>query len=390
MFREFAELKHVSGFKKTILPLSIAFFFYTFGWGVVSPMFSIFINDVTNNLFLTGVILSLTTMMGIFLNLPFGVFGSRLKIKRILQVSLVVYAIIAVLYPMAGSILPLIFISIVRGVSSSFLWLTSWSYVFYYTHRKDKGEETGFFSSMNDLASAVSPILGGAIVLLAFFGPFYVLSATSIAALVIITFFIKENPVPVKAPLKTQFRALAHHMKNKHFIKTVLIILIFYALINVYYSFIAVFLNGEGISIFFIGVLLTISLLFTVLMEVPIGNLIDKYGVRKILSLGVIFSALTGIALVLSENIIYLVFVLSAFTLSYTIIFIAVYSRMDDIIKAKKVAMTGAIATFKDAGYTIGPLLAGLVMLPIGIKTTFLLVAIAFIALLPITLSLKD
>ena len=390
MFKEFIELRHVRGFKTAVLPLSIAFFVYTFGWGITSPMFSIFINNITGSLFLTGVVLSLTTMMGIFLNFPLGILEGRLKIKRVLQAMLLIYVAIALLYPTAGSLVPLLALSIVRGVASSFLWLTSWSYIFYYTRRKEKGKETGFFSSMNDLASALSPLLGGFAVALSFFAPFYILAATSLAAFLIITFFIKENPKPKVYSFKKQFQTLRRRIKDKAFVKTILMIFVFYALINVYYSFVSVLLNGEGVSIFFIGVLLTVSLLITALLEVTIGNLIDRHGLRKVLSLAVIAAAVTGFSIVLSQSVVYLLLAITLFTISYTIIFIGLYSRMEDIIRADKAAMTGAIATFKDAGYTIGPLLAGMVMLPLGIKETFMLVSGMFLLLLPITLSLKD
>ncbi len=390
MFKEFADLKHVRGFKGAIFPLSIAFFIYTFGWGITAPMFSIFVNNVTGNLFLTGVILSITTMMGVFLNFPFGLLESKLNIKRVLQITLLVYSVMALLYPFANNVISLLSISIIRGIASSFLWLTSWSYIFYYAKSKAKGKETGFFSSMNDFASAISPVLGGAVAILSFFLPFYLLSATSFVSFIIISRYIKEKPKSVSTSLKKQIHTLSRYIENKHFIKTILVVVAFYAIINVYYSFIAVFLNLEGISIFLIGVLLTISLLITVVLEVPIGNLIDKHGIRKMLSIGVIGSCVAGIAFALYSNIVYLLIAISVFTIFYTVIFIGLYSRMSDIIKKDKTAMTGAIATFKDAGYTIGPLVAGFAMNYVSIKEVFIATALMFIILLPITASLHD
>ncbi len=153
------ELRHISNFNKVILPVSTAFFIYTFGWGVTSPVFSIYVNNVTGNAFLTGLILSVTTMAGIFLNIPFGLIEDRLNMKRVLQVVLLFYSGLALLYPQANSFIPLLLLSVGRGLASSFLWLTSWAYIFSYTDKAVKGKETGFFSDMNDLASALSPIV---------------------------------------------------------------------------------------------------------------------------------------------------------------------------------------------------------------------------------------
>jgi len=100
-------------------------------------------------------------MMGIFLNIPLGILENRMNLKRVLQTVLLIYSALALLYPVVNSFLSLLLVSVARGVASSFLWLTSWAYVFAYTEKSVKGKETGLFSDMNDIASALSPIVGG-------------------------------------------------------------------------------------------------------------------------------------------------------------------------------------------------------------------------------------
>jgi len=120
------------------------------------------------------------------------------------------------------------------------------------------------------------------------------------------------------------------------------------------------------------------------------GHLMDTHGIRKMLSLAVVSTTITALMIPLSSNFYYTVVLVTAFTVSYTMIFIALYSRMSDIMRQDKVAMTGAIATFKDLGYTIGPLLAGILIGAISIRGTFFVVGGAFILLLPVALLLRD
>jgi MFS family permease len=269
VFKEFSDLRHIVNFKRVIFPISVAFFIYTFGWGITSPVFSIYVNRVTGNLFLTGIVLSMTTMMGIFLNIPLGILENRMNLKRVLQTVLLIYSALALLYPVSNSFLSLLLLSVGRGVASSFLWLTSWAYVFAYTEKSVKGKETGFFSDMNDFASALSPIVGGLVAVLSFFLPFYLLSLTSLTAFVLVSLYLKKTPKPAKASLKVQMTTLWGCMRINRFLKTVFLIIVFYALINVYYSFLSVFLNGEGIPILLIGVILTVALMPAVALEVP-------------------------------------------------------------------------------------------------------------------------
>jgi MFS family permease len=390
MFKEFSDLRHIINFKRVIFPISIAFFIYTFGWGITSPIFLIYVEKVTGNLFLTGVILSVTTMMGIFLNIPFGVIENRMNMKRVLQIVLLIYAVLALLYPAANSFMSLLLVSVARGIASSFLWLTSWAYVFAYTEKRVKGKETGFFSDMNDFASALSPIVGGLVSILSFFLPFYLLSLTSLAAFGVVSLYLKETPKPEKASLKLQMTTLFRYMRNSRFVKTVFLIVVFYALINVYYSFLSVFLNGEGIPIPLIGVILTAALLPAVALEVPMGNVIDKHGIRKTLVIAASLTVLTGILMSFSSNFFYVLAIVTAFTVSYTMIFIALYSRMSDIMGESKTAITGAIATFKDLGYTLGPLVAGTLMEFTSIRNTFFLTGASFALLIPVALLLHD
>jgi MFS family permease len=390
MFKEFSDLRHITNFKRIIFPISIAFFIYTFGWGITSPVFSIYVEKVTGNLFLTGVILSLTTMMGIFLNIPFSIIEGKMNIKRVLQIVLLIYSALALLYPVADTFFPLLLVSITRGVASSFLWLTSWAYVFAYAERSVKGKEVGFFSDMNDLASALSPVVGGFVSLLSFFLPFYALSLTSLATFFVVSIYVKETPRPERTSLRDQMNTLSSYMHDKRFVKTVYLIIAFYALINIYYSFLSVFLNSEGMSIPLIGAVLTIALLPAVALEVPIGNVIDKHGIKKTLASAASLTALTGVLIPVSNNIYYVIATVTTFTIGYTIIFIALYSRMSDIMGERKTTMTGAIATFKDLGYTIGPLAAGTLMGFVGIKNTFFLTGAGFALLIPVSLLLHD
>jgi ACDE family multidrug resistance protein len=234
MFKELSDLRHVRHFNRVILPISLAFFIYTFGWGIMSPVFSIYVNDITKNAFLTGLILSMTTMVGIFLNIPFGIIESRMNMKRVLQVVLLFYSALALLYPQANGFVPLLLLSVGRGIASSFLWLTSWAYVFTFTEKAAKGVETSFFSSMNDLASALSPIVGGVVSIISFFVPFYLLSLTSLGAFAFVSVRLKESPKRQKESFGLQLSKMTTYLRDRRFLRTVILIVVFYALINVY------------------------------------------------------------------------------------------------------------------------------------------------------------
>ncbi len=388
MFKEIVELKHVRNFSAVILPISVAFFIYTFGWGVVSPMFSIYVNGITKNAFMTGLVLSMTTLFGIFLNVPFMVLIDRFNMKNALQLVLVAYTALALLYPAAQGVAFLLVITVVRGFASSLLWLISWAYVFGYSIKKVRGKESGFFSSMNDMASAIAPLVGGVATLVAFLFPFYILALTSFLAFVVVTVFLRSTPKVSGVPARKQLETILKSVRRRDFLKTVFLVVVFYALMNIFYSFISIYLNYRGLSVFWIGVVLTVSLLPAVLLEVPIGNLIDRHGIRKVLAGSSVLAAAFCIAFSASTNFFLMGAAILAFTLNYTAIFISLYARMSDMIREYGISLMGPIATIKDIGYTIGPLAGGALISVLGISTTFMATGAAFLLLVPIALTI--
>ena len=121
------------------------------------------------------------------------------------------------------------------------------------------------------------------------------------------------------------------------------------------------------------------------------GNMIDRYGVRKTLAAATAaLMAAAGVLMPLSNDLYHTLAVVTAFTISYTLICIALHSRMLDIMGESKVAITGAIATFKDLEYTIGPLMAGVLMLFLSLQSISLAMGAALVLLVPVALLLHD
>ena len=152
----------------------------------------------------------------------------------------------------------------------------------------------------------------GAVSILSFLLPFYVLSVTSFVAFVVISIRLKESPKPPKVSFTLQMSRLGHYLEDGRFAKTLMLIVVFYALINIYYSFLSLFLNDEGISVPAIGVI-HVALLPAVALEVPMGHLMDKQGIRRTLSLAVVASAVTALIIPLSQNLYFTAFAVTTF-----------------------------------------------------------------------------
>ncbi len=139
--------------KKVPQPIKIIagmMFWFEFGFGFIDPWWSIYIEKITDNLFITGVIISLFSLAGLALALPLGQVIDRFDHKVIIRISLVMYLIVAGLYFTAGylnSVVLLVAAVLINGVSSIIIYETSQAYVDNH-YQGDKSFNYSFFITL--------------------------------------------------------------------------------------------------------------------------------------------------------------------------------------------------------------------------------------------------
>ncbi|MBD3312732.1 MFS transporter [archaeon] len=361
---------------KKMVPLSITFFIYLLGWGFVSPIFNIRVNDVTGSLSLSGIIFSLVGLVGVFSDPLVGLFCDRYNIKKMIQFSLVLYSIVFLMYSIAGSFEFLFITRLMHAFALSLLWTSGWTLTRRLTKGRYAQEEISAWSSVQNMAYILGPIIGGLIITIySWQSVFYLGSVFSIISLLYFTFKVKM-PVNHNSCPKT-FKEQWHSFFKDPSVayRLIALNLVLFIASTSFYSFLPIHLVDTGVSIEGVAIILALSTTVPyILFPIVIGVVADNYG-RKIPTLfGLLFMAL-GLIFFTWINT-FTQFLFYTFVIYTGVVFIqmSINAELNDMVSEKEVGgFTGIFEGFKDFGILIGPLVVGFISAVTSITFSFLI-----------------
>jgi len=379
-FNDFFRILHNKRALKLFLPISAAYFFFAFGWGLTTPIFSIFINNVTGDIFLTGIILGLWGIIGLFSDVPFGVLVDKVSPKKLIQISLAAYLLITIAYTFATNFPMLFFVRVMHSFFGALMWVAIWAYIYSKVEQKKAAQEIGLFSEFYDVAATAAPLLGGLIVAFSFFAPFYLLSIFCFIAFMVITLFMPEqkNHKTHDGYFVLMKREVIDIAKMGNiFYSLAIFMMIIFGTITIVLGFLPIILHSVGVGYELIGLILAATTLPAVLLEVPIGRFIDKVGRNKSAVIGLGISALcTGI---LSVTLYVPIVIGTMFLFGISTVMLVLLSNAaasDFTPKMGRGCFSGVVTFFKDVGNFIGPILGGIALKFVGEPKTMLAITI--------------
>jgi len=363
-----------------IFPLSLMISIYAFSLGLIYPIFSIYVNNITKDIFLTGIILSLWGLGGILFSIPSGFLVDSFSHKQVIRISLCIKLVTLFAMTLISTFWSLFIIYFIYSVSAAIFWVAVWSYLFSNMSKKTAGEEFGFFSTFYDLAYTLSPFLTGFLSAILFFLPFYI-SCFLLSLAILMTLFFDggAEKSKVQKPLipliKKEVKMI---IKNRNFVIPLLLFIIFsYASLNVVYSFLPIILESYNFSYVLIGVIVAISWLPSSLLEIPVGYIIDSFKKQWLIFLSVAIFSLSVLLMAFFKDFYSIFFIMIIIGFLNVIFVNIIHSIASIFLFDKEKGVFSGIMTFtKDIGNVLGPFLGGLSLKIFGIQITFLLLSV--------------
>ncbi len=125
-----------SDFRKIPPTIRLACFnvaLFSTGWGFgTDPMYSIFVQEITNNLFLVGGVSALLSFIKMLLTLPVGELDGQVDERKMLTFGKIIYMLAGTSYFFAGYLqsMPILILAIVlNGLGGPFIYTTYQSYI---------------------------------------------------------------------------------------------------------------------------------------------------------------------------------------------------------------------------------------------------------------------
>lgn len=368
-----------------VLALTLPTFFISLSWAVVSPVFSIKINQITQDLFLSGIVFSIFSIFSIFTNLLFGVVGDNVDVSKLIKFATILYVPLPLFYLACQHFLHLVIVRIYQAFISAIFWSSSWIYL-RKTSRKHLGEYIGIYFVSIDLAYLLALLLGGYLGDLGINLPFYFFSmfaALSFLTSLKLRGFKVTEKVGILAEMKGAFSELRR--KSRFSFPLICLTIITFASSSIYGNFMPIILREANFSIFMISIFLLAQTIPALLLEIPMGIYVDKFGWKRGLMIGCATAAsailipsltLDFIPIIISSTLFYLGITFTSLVINHTFPLHFSSNRLG--------FFSGVLESIKHLGFGLGALLGGILLSEFSIKITFSLfsLCLACVALL--------
>jgi MFS family permease len=344
------------------------------GLGIISPIIPNYASDLGASGVYIGLIYSSFSLSRAILQTPVGRLADSYSKKKIIIVGLVVYAVISFLYTLVTSPETLIVVRLLHGVGSSMMMPVAMAYAINLTPKGEEGKYMGYLNTALFTGYGAGPFIGGYIFeSYSLIRVFQTMLFLVIISLVLTVLFVPDEKDLAlsnkrqKVPLK---KILSNRMLSS---------ILLYRAVNALgrgtiMSFLPLFaVQVLGLSGTYIGIILSVGIFITAILQTPMGHLADRYDRRLLLIIGGFVASLGYFYMVFTWTIVelfaarLLVSVGGALSLPAVTAIVAEEGR-----ELGAGSTVGVFSTAMSIGQIIGPIFSGYLLDVYGMESVFI------------------
>jgi len=366
-----------------IVTLSLIGFFGIFATTMSkSPVLPLFVGALSGNEAVVGLISAISPLAGILFSFPVGLLADRWGKKRLLVVAAFVFLLAPLLYLVVGNPYLLIPIRFFHGIATAILGPVASAFIVS-AYPESKGEKLGLYSSATLIGRTLAPLLGGALIsALAFLGGTLMYRAVYIGAFLLsIPVFVLVMTLPrdpagasgVKRVTLGDFgRGLGEFVKNRRLLGTSLVEMATYFAYGVLETYLPVYLAGQGVPVYQIGMIFSLQVLSIALTKPLFGKLADTVDRRVQILAGIVGLGVFISAVPLFTGILPMAVIGVLFGLCVSVSTVATSTYVAEIARQESMGSSlGALSSIMDIGHSSGPFLAGVAITATAIGAGF-------------------
>jgi len=362
--------------KRTLFTLYFSIIAAILGLSIISPVLPTIAKDLRATGFWMGMIFSGYAISRAIIMPVMGGLSDKYGRKIFIASGLVLLAVISLLYIPAHNVYTLTAVRLLHGLAAGMIIPIAMAYAGEVAQEGKEGRAMGIISMIFYLGIAVGPLLGG--IFWHLFGAasvFYAMSGISVFALLLVLPFLPEIKNP-KAN-KTEEHELFKTLIKRDAVKIILLIGFISAFrTGVLLSFLPSHASGFNINVAQVGIIISVGIIFTGVLQPYFGNVADKLSKYNMLLQIIIGSFIGTIALFmvpLCDDFITLLLA-NVFIGLGAAISMPVVADIAVVIgkKAGEIgSWMGIFNTTISLGIIIAPLMSGVVMDYAGINAVF-------------------
>lgn len=286
--------------------LFISVFTAMLGMGIVAPLLPFYAESLGATGIWLGVIFSAFSISRLIFMPAVGRISDKTGRKIFIVSGLLIYSLISVAYVLAKDIFTLTFIRFIHGFASAMVVPVAMAYIGEISPYGKEGEHMGSFTVSLFLGMGFGPFLGGIIKDAAGMDyVFYAMALLTAFSFSVCLLFLPEKMAEKKRESKIKFNLI---LKNR-LIGSIFLFRFLYAFgRGGIFSFIPILASGMHLNATQIGIIITLNILLTALLQKPFGKLADIYSRTNLIISGLLISALTLTLLPLTSDFLTLTF----------------------------------------------------------------------------------
>ena len=358
--------------KRIFSVLFISVFAAMLGLGIIAPLMPIYAKSLGASGIWLGIIFSGYSLTRAIFMPIIGKLSDRKGRKRFITLGLLLYSVISLVYILAGNVYYLTTVRLFHGLASAMVIPVAMAYIGEIAEEGREGRYMGMFNMSFLLGMGSGPILGG--ILNESFGiasVFYAMGGLTAIAFLITLMFLPEkrfsgtirtdNPIRFKEIIKNRV------MKG----------LILYRVISAVgrggiMAFLPIFASGIDITTSQVGIIISFHIFLVALLQGPFGRLADRYNKIFMVLTGSIVAALALLLTPAARNFWQLLFISCLMGLGGAIGMPPAAAITVEVGKRLGMGVSmGLFNTAMSAGMIVAPLIGGVVMDTLGVKSVF-------------------
>lgn len=301
-----------------------------------------------------GYLISLTITVVIV-----GRLGDRYGCKSMLIVGLVIFSLASLLCSVAPSLWILVAARSFQGIGASFLMTLAMALTRQTVSKSQLGRAMGMLGTISALGTALGPVLGGLLITLSGWQSIFGLQFILASIAIILAWVLLPNDC-----IRKQIPTLSSWQPDQNITPNLLINLMVAAVMMTTLVIGPFYLSlGLSLNQMQVGLIMGIGPVVAILSGIPSGRLVDRWGSRYIVAIGLIFLIIGSFMLAIVPKLMGLsgyIFPIIILTLGYQL-FQAANNTMTlaDVPKARQGMVSGLLSLSRNMGLIIGASVMG-------------------------------
>jgi len=329
-----------------------------------------------------GLVVSVSTLTGVFLKLPSGALSDIYGQRRLMQIGVLAFGLPPFAYLFVTDLNVLTGLRFVHGLATAIFAPSALAAVAA-MYRQRRGAALGWYTASTQAGALLGPVIGGWLVYTAGF-PLTFITAGLFGCLAIVLFFsLHLNPplprarekglISVLSEMRKGFRVVA---RNTRALVTSCTDGAKMIANGALMAFLPIYGVSAGLNPGEVGLLFGVQGITSLFSKPIMGRTSDRVGRQPLIVLGLLICAGTFVLIPQFSSLPILLLLSAGFGFGEAVVSSSTTALVADLSEIKTLgAGIGMQGTVMDIGHASGPLLAGILIAQLGYKEAFVIIA---------------